>query len=532
MASIYAAYDLAAAADIGSGAKALSLQTASVIYSGAISGEAVVGYLAISIPFIAWAALKRMESFGTALIGGLSGLQGVLSSNTGAAATGNVNMGNVAMDQAQLAPNRTSAFMSSMQNDLSGNTFSSNALSGRTAVSLLRNQGFASRVVSMRVSEQDVTDASRQATVASSEALAANSDRSATLSEAFTRGLSSLRSGRSSTGSTSSSFEQFGETLNRLDQISQSVADSTGLSQSQVARIAFGASGHTGIDGRFAGAKLNASADKSYLSGLSTDERKVLSTLSSEQIADFKQFGDRVSRDSSFINNISNDSREARDMASRLTTTATRSERAEASLAERTALSERMTSAYERGETISIDIAQDPHNLAMFTRYAEQYGGDSSAAHTLMAAELARQSLKPNRVFSDGTALPTSFEDIQHQYSRDKNDNALSPAIEDRHRGNDGQASRFGRSLRKGEPIQAPEPSETRRDVQARGTAIRASAKAAQTDFDAKTEIIRTDDGTLASKRSLLKQSGAQVINDAEATIDTAADAVKDLLKK
>jgi conjugal transfer mating pair stabilization protein TraG len=532
MASIYAAYDLAAAADIGSGTKALSLQTASVIYSGAISGEAVVGYLAISIPFIAWAALKRMESFGTALIGGLSGLQGVLSANTGAAATGNVNMGNVAMDQAQLAPNRTSAFMSSLQNDLSGNTFSSNALSGRTAVSLLRNQGFASRVVSMRVSEQDVTDASRQATVARSEALAASSDRSAALSEAFTRGLSSLRSDRSSTGSTSSSFEQFGETLNRLDQISKSVADSTGLSQSQVARIAFGASGHAGVNGRFAGAKLNASSDKSYLSGLSADERKVLSTLTSEQIADFKQFGDRVSRDSSFINTISSDSREARDMASRLTTTATRSERAEASLAERTALSERMTSAYERGETISIDIAQDPHNLAMFTRYAEQYGGDSSAAHTLMAAELARQSLKPNRVFSDGTALPTSFEDIQHRYRQDKNDNAWSPAIDDRHHGNDRQVSRFGQSLRKGEPTQPPEPSATRREVQARATAIRASAKSDQTDFDAKTEIIKTDDGTLVSKTSLLKQSGAQVINDAEATIDTATGAVKDLLKK
>jgi len=157
MASIYAAYDLAAASDIGSGTKALSLQTASTIYSGAISGEAVVGYLAISIPVIAWAALKKMEGVGTALVGGLSGLQSMLTGSTASAATGNMNMGNVTMDQAQLAPNRTSAFMSSWQNDLSGNTFSSNSLTGRTAVSLLRNQGFASRVVSMRVSEQDVS---------------------------------------------------------------------------------------------------------------------------------------------------------------------------------------------------------------------------------------------------------------------------------------------------------------------------------------------------------------------------------------
>ena len=78
----------------------------------------------------------------------------MLSGSTGSAAVGNVNMGNVAMDQLQLAPNRTSAFMSSWQNDLTGNTASSNVLTGRTAMSLLRNQGFASRVVSMRVSEQ------------------------------------------------------------------------------------------------------------------------------------------------------------------------------------------------------------------------------------------------------------------------------------------------------------------------------------------------------------------------------------------
>ena len=141
MASIYAAYDLAAAADLGTGGKALALQTSSVIYSRALSGEAVVGYLAISIPFIAWAALKRMENFGTAMVGGLSGLQAMLSGSTAASTVGNTSLGNVSMDQMQLAPNRTSAFMSSWQNDLSGNTFSSNALTGTTAVSLLRNQG-------------------------------------------------------------------------------------------------------------------------------------------------------------------------------------------------------------------------------------------------------------------------------------------------------------------------------------------------------------------------------------------------------
>ena len=530
MASIYAAYDLAAAADLGTGTKALALQTASTIYSRAISGEAVVGYLAISIPFIAWAALKRMENFGTALVGGLSGLQAMISGGTSAATVGNVSMGNVGMDQTQLAPNRTSAFMGSWQDDLSGNTFSSNALTGRTAVSLLRNQGFASRVVSMRVSEQDVAQASRQADSARNEAVAASTERSAILSDAFTHGLSKLRSSRSSSGSTSSSFEQTGETLNRLDQIAKGVANTTGLSQAQVASIAFGVSGRLGLDSGHAGASVHANGGKTYQSSLTADERKVLSSMSSEQLADFKQFGDKVSRDASFMSLVTNDSREASDMTSRLASTNARSERAEANLAERTAFAERVSTAHERGETISIDIAQDPHNLEMFTRYAEQYGGDSAAAHTLMESELARQSLRPNRVFSDGTALPASFGDIREQHVHQRDDVALTPDIAGLHQSNREKTSRFGnaaptqRTPSKGSPI--------RDEIRTHGIQIRSDAASSRSNFDSKAEIIKTDDGTLESKKSLLMQSGKQVGKDAEATLDNAKDAVKDLLRK
>jgi len=531
MASIYAAYDLAAAADLGTGAKALSLQTASTIYSRAISGEAVVGYLAISIPFIAWAALKRMENFGTALVGGLSGLQGMLSGSTGAAAVGNVHLGNVAMDQMQLAPNRTSAFMGSWQNDLSGNTFSSSALTGRTAVSLLRNQGYASRVVSMRVSEQDVQDASRQVDAAKSEAVAASTERSAVLSEAFSRGLSKLRSTRSSSGATSSSYEQLGQTLNRLDQLTKSVADSTGMSQSQVASIAFGAAAHVGLNTGIAGGRLNSTADKSYLSGLSAQEQKVLGSMTSEQLSEFKQFGDRISRDATFANIVASDSREAREMASRLNTTAARTARADASLTDRASYSERMSSAYERGEIISIDIAQDPYNLAMFTRYAEQYGGDSAAARALMEAELARQSLKPNRNFSDGSGVPVAFEELRDGHIRQAGTFGSATDVDAHHQASDDEVAGFKRDP---QPRQAGpvEPSSIRGSVQSRGADVRGEVEARRAGFDQKAEIVQTEDGTLESRRSLLKQSGKQVGRDAVSSIDNAKDAVQDLLKK
>ena len=531
MASTYAAYDLAAAADLGTGAKALSLQTASTIYSRAISGEAVVGYLAISIPFIAWAALKRMENFGTALVGGLSGLQGMLSSTTSSAAVGNVSMGNVSMDQMQLAPNRTSAFMGSWQNDLSGNTFSSNTLTGRTAVSLLRNQGYASRVVSMRVSEQDVQDASRQVDAAKGEAVAASTERSAVLSEAFSRGLSKLQSSRNTSGSTSSSFEQLGQTLNRLDQITKSVAGSTGMSQSQVASIAFGAAAHIGLNTGIAGGRLNATGDKSYLSGLSVQQQKVLGSMTNEQLSEFKQFGDRISRDTSFASVVASDSREAREMASRLTSTAARTAKADASMSDRTAYSERMSSAYERGEIISIDVAQDPHNLAMFTRYAEQYGGDSAAARALMESELARQSLKPNRTFSDGTGVPVAFDQVRDQHDRQTDNVRSGTDVDARRLSGDAQVAGFERDQKSRRPAPA-NPSEVRGAIQSRGAEVRGQIEASRAGFDNRAEIVETEDGTLESRRSLLKQSGKQVGRDAISSIDNAKDAVRDLLKK
>lgn len=532
MASIYASYDIAAAADLGTGLKGLTLQTASSIYSRTISGEAIVGYLSISIPFLAWAAVKRMENFGSAMVGGLSGLQAMLGSSTGSAALGNTSLGNVSMDQMRLAPNRTSAFMSSWQNDLTGDTFSSNALTGRSAVSLLRNQGFASRVVSMRVSEQDVQQAGRQVDAARGEAVAATTERSAALSEVFSRGLSKLRSTRNSQGSTSSSFEQLGDTLNKMDQVVQTVAQSTGLSQVQVARLAFGAVGHAGFNGGVFGGQIRASGDKTYQSGLTAQEQKALSSLTGEQLVAFKQFGDRVSRDSSLVQAISSDAREAREMSARLNSTQARSERADATLSDRTSFAERVSSAHEKGEAISIDIAQDPHNMEMFLRYAQTYGGNSAAAHALMSAELARQSLRPNRVLNDGSSLPSSFDEVRSLHQQQRQCSTLAPDLVTVHHSNTRTSSRHGTDPSRPLPQGTPPTSPIRDEVQERAKQLRGEISTKNGEFDRKAEIVKTDDGTLASKKSLLGQSMKQVGEDASATAKEVTDAAKELFKR
>lgn len=530
MASIYAASELSAAADLGSGAKAVSLLTASPIFSNAISSQAVVGYLTISIPVIAWAALKRMENLGSTLVGGLSGLQSTVAATTGASATGNISMGNVSMDQMQLAPNRTSAFMSSLQSDISGNTVTANSLSGRSAVSLLRNQGFASRVVSMRVSEQDVTEASRQVDTARSEAIAANTERSTVLSDVFSKGLAKYHALRTSDGTSNSSFEQAGENLDRLDQITTSVANRTGLTQAQVAQLAFGAAGNLGFTTPFVGAGVKANSGKTYQSALSSEQQKVLGSLTTDQIAAFKHFGDRVSRDSTFVNAISSDSSESSELSSRLSMAIARSARADSAYSERMAYAEKIASARDRGETISLDLAQDPHNVEMFLRYAEQYGGSSTAAFTLFDAELARQGLPPNRVFSNGTALPASFDDIHRSFNKTSSDLDLNPDISTVNRQQRERVSNTKTAI----PSAASNPPSTldRNEIRESGLEIRAQTSINSKAVDASTEVIKMPDGTLATSRSLLKDAGRQVAADGGAISDAAKDLSKNILRK
>lgn len=71
-----------------------------------------------------------------------------------------------------------------------------------------------------------------------------------------------------------------------------------------------------------------------------------------------------------------------------------------------------------------------------------------------------------------------------------------------------------------------------RSTIHQEGQRIRASTSADQGGFDRKAQITQTPDGTLASERSLMKQTGKQIKEDAAPIINDATQAVKDALKK
>ena len=525
MATIYAQFDLAAAADVG-GARVLALQTASPIYNNAVSAEAVVGYLVTAIPFIAWAAVKRMETFGTAIAGGMNALTSTVGMGTAAAAVGNVGLANVTMDQRSISPSTSNPWVSREQ-QLSGDWFTYDGM-GRTAVEKLVNRGFASRRVEFRVSEQDVAEANRSTESARAEVVAANTERAATLADVYTRAWNRVQDSRSQTGTSQSAYEEVAKDLSDVNRAAEDIAARSGATQAQVARALM----HVGLGNAIA--PVGGTVDKSFQSQLSQDDQKILSYATSQQIAAAKRFGDRVTRDRSFVNSIATDDREASELSARLNSTAARSTRAEANYSERVAVANRISAARSKGEVISIDIAQDPYNTAMFRKYTEQYG-NSAAALVMMQAELARQALGPTRAYGDGMPAFTTPDAVRGSFERSvSSDLSLNSDIEASAasaRSDVMGANRtFGRAPKPEGMHGGPET--LRQDVNDAERALKQDTADAKGRQQSAAPVETNARGTLVSGKSLLRQIDDQTGEDVAQVGQAATKAVKDLHNK
>jgi conjugal transfer mating pair stabilization protein TraG len=515
MASIYSQLDQAAAAEIGGGAKGLALQSASPIYSNAVSAQAVVSYLVIGIPMLAYALSNRLMNFGSTLVGGLTGLQSTIGNASAAAAVGNSSMGNVTMDQRNVSPSTSSPWVSREQ-DASGNWTTTNG-TGQQAVEYLRNIGAVSNRISARVSQEEVSEASKAAEAARGEVVSASTERSAALVDAVSKASGASVSTRSSSGQGMSSYEELGKSADRIAQLSKQVAATTGMNAAQVQQIAFQLSAGIGTPGMSpVKANMNASGGKSYASSLTEAEQRVQTALGAEGLREFKSFGDRATRDTSFLRAISSETRDGSELASRLSSSTSRVESAQAAYARRQAVAERLSTARSTGQEISVDLAQLPINSDFMRRYnqlASEYGPNSQALRVAMASELASYAVSPNRHFSDGTAMPSSFTDVEAAHRKSaSNDAFLAGRVDNTDRLNERAVGPVGRRT----PQQVTTPSELQ-GVRSQVDAQQGLAKDAADKFDTydtRNEVTRNQDGTVSTKGSQLKANVRQLRDD------------------
>jgi hypothetical protein len=216
--TLASARNLAAAARMGSGTQGLTLDTAASIYQGAISDQAIAGYMVVSIPIIATAIIKGGEVAFQAVTA-TSAIQSAASSEAAGATKGLVTQNAVSMDQQQLAPTRTSAFMASTT-DARGTTIQG---SGPDA-GVFRYQATLSRLAStFTVTERQATALGESAREAESFATTQREAMQRSQATAMTHALgiqdsyekSQQRTGATSTSEGGSTNTQF-QTLNSV----------------------------------------------------------------------------------------------------------------------------------------------------------------------------------------------------------------------------------------------------------------------------------------------------------------------------
>ncbi|PKB13831.1 conjugal transfer protein TraG N-terminal domain-containing protein [Janthinobacterium sp. 64] len=564
MATMYAMRDLAAAASVGNGVNALSLATSSTIFSSAISGEAVVGYMTISIPFIAWAALKRMENFGTALVDGMRLLQSNVTSATNSAATGNVSMGNAAMDQMTLAPVRSSPFFSGRQNDVSGNSYTTNALSGLTAAKALANEGPVSRTVEGKVTENHVAAANQQVSAAESNAVAATRDKAAAFSNALLHVDGTGVAKNRSKGATRNSIEGFGARTQELKQLTETIAKAVGASEQQVANVAFGA----GVDLSFGipgfgvvpGTKiaLSGHGGKQYSAAIDKKESEIKSHLSNEDVSNFKEWAESLAKNTSLLNSVTADQRTATENAARITETVANSERADATLREQVDYATSISAAHSRGEYFNLDIAKDPQNIQLFESLLS-HNQNSAAAKTIIDSHLGSIANTPILPTTNSN-LPDSFESVRAAYRDMKDNPSLYPDIDKQHQANKSRThattpnnsanstkNKDGPTL----PVEGQDwmtaeqarikktPTQVQSDLEKINGKADTEKNKARQKFRKDSGIVETPSGNITTKKSLFGNANRQVTEDPDIVAEgikelnkKAAEKIKDLFKK
>jgi conjugal transfer mating pair stabilization protein TraG len=510
-----AATQLAASGTIVGGTFGIALQNSDAIYADAVSMPAVVSYLVMSIPVLAYAIANGLVGISGGLFGAMSSMPGFITGTSGQAATGNLSMGNVSMDQRTLSPSTSSPFVTRQQTP--GGDWVTTTGDGRQAVDFLRNQGAASRVVSSRVTQSDVADASRSVESARSDLFSASNELSSTLTNAVTQASSVSASTSRKDGVTVAQRSEAGQSAERIRAWSEQVQQATGVDARQAMAIGFQLSGGAGT-GNALPLKFNASGqlDKNFTNSLSESEQKVAAQLTSDRVGDFKRFADSATTDQAFSKSLADESRSGEELASRLSQAVSRVKVAQAAYSEREAFANRVSSAYERGDSISVDLAQLPSNPELMQRYqdlARVYGSNSAALQAAMSSDLATQSLRPTSV--TGASLPSSIADIRSANYSNIQDPAFARAmVTDAASRNDRAVGPKVSSKDIRSPTLSPELEGVRGDIQSRMSTAD-STPPAGADFDARNEIVRNPDGTVTSRKSQVLQNARQLRDDA-----------------
>ncbi len=308
VAGTVAAKNMAAAGYAG-GVQGLTLLSADSIYQNGVSELSMVGYLATAVPLIASAVvfgMNRLANVGIGAMGAASAAAGA-----GAARAGDLS-GNVSLDQQQLAPNRSDAYMSTASTMLGTTTtnlrsgdfrFTENVGSSRLA---LGSSGeIASRLGTMSANTaSEASSLEKRATESwdSAFASAVSHARTHGATSAGSEGIAgSVGSGRDAQMSAAvKATDQLKHELGIKDDETAARVLSAALTGGMTAGVSMAQSALGGRLGGSLGANASARGTQTSTSGISESVNKAMATAQEAGVTDTRKLVESYTRSDEF----------------------------------------------------------------------------------------------------------------------------------------------------------------------------------------------------------------------------------------
>jgi conjugal transfer mating pair stabilization protein TraG len=339
----------------------------------------------VSIPIIAWYALKGLEQVGQAAFSGLAGLQSAIGSAAQQAAAGNMSLGNLAFDQAQLAPNRSSAYMRS-STDATGTSYEN--------ITDPRSYRRDNRLGSNALNIADMQEVSAATSESSSRLEASATTKTKQADTALSAALNEVLANATSSGTTTASGEMLsaGKTgtsttqAQTLRQVSQQLASDLGIKDTSVAQSAIELSLGVGAGtvaeklNQVLPIRLNANGVQLTSNQLDAAVRKASSSLESAGISSIGQVVDSYIKSDEFRRLQTSNHESARRIDSNF----------QQSSAYRESASNDMRSAQEyreiahKAETLSRNLNYS--NIVEWNRYLRDQGLEGETDRNALAA--------------------------------------------------------------------------------------------------------------------------------------------------
>lgn len=485
-----------AAASFGTGTGGLAVSTAGAIYDTAISNQAIIGYISLSIPVIAWALVNQMQGIMQAFAAGVA-VQHAVHGTAGQMAVGNVGMGNITMDQQGLAPHRTNPFMRTTQDEY-GTTYQSSATTGASAFQMLKNSSPLSGAMSQRRASELSTAAGQSMEAGHGETVTAATQATAALGNLVSRSREKVDTtsldqswGKGEAGEfsqTHSYVRGMGQDLSRRFNIDES--DATSVILGANAGLSFGAS--TGASqrlsqnmevpgtgnsvgggatktpgvpgsvvdarGRDAGTKLGVNLGvkgdlhSDYRSSLQRAYDEVAKNTSSAQADMVNRYAQRLVHDETARKAVAASDKDAESATAQLSTARSHAEAAEAHYRQGESLQEQARVVSSSEGSLGYDWAADPANgrvvktMVGQMREAMDRAGPNPQARMAAAQDVLRHNEallttpwnKP-ATYGNGQAIQWGEQGLRDRYGQYRAAPQLQDDTAEAHRQNKGK---------------------------------------------------------------------------------------------